>query len=117
MFRRFWKKRRGEDVSGAEERSGIGHDNEALTEEEEERKRLAVIRNHVIAIRHLSIDEQVSVSISLLASITDEISEDCRSDFLLEINTKVLYTIRQANAVRKELGNGDFKGESSLDDG
>lgn len=117
MFLRFWRQRRGEDVSGAGKRSGAGHDNEALTEEEKERKRLVVIRDHVLAIRRLSIAEQVSVSISLLASITNEISEDCRSNFLLEINTKVLYTIRQANAVRKELGNVDFKVEPSLDDG
>jgi len=107
MSWRFWRKKKKEDVStvSAQEEElpvGIRYE-DALNEAEKDWIRAGMISEHIVAIRRLSIDDQLSISVNVLASLIDKIRSDKRSDFLLELDTKVLFLIRAARYANDDI--------------
>jgi len=107
MSWRFWRKKKKEDVStvsAQEEEHPVGiRYEDALNEAEKDWIRAGMISEHIVAIRRLSIDDQLSISVNVLASLINKIRSDNRSDFLLELDTKVLFLIRAARYANDDI--------------
>jgi len=108
MSWRFWRKKGKEDVAtvsaqGEKHLVDIRYEDALDKEAEKDWIRAGMISEHIVAIRRLSIDDQVSISVNVLASLINKIRSDNRSDFLLEVDTKVLCLIREARIAGDDL--------------
>jgi len=108
MSWRFWRKKKKKDVStvsaqGEKHLVNISYEDALDKEAEKDWLRAGMIGEHIVAIRRLSIDDQISISVNVLASLINKIRSDNRSDFLLELNTQVLLLIREARYMGDDL--------------